>query len=199
VTVFTDDQAMQWLAESNPDLRRLDHLVAKEEAGIRLAGKNYYPDISLGIDYLDTAEAHNPDTADSGKDPVLAMVSINLPIWYDKYNAARREAHLRKAAAESSRADTGKRLEADLKLALYHFRDAERKIDLYGNTLVPKAKQSLQIAQQGFEAGRTGFISLIDSQRLLLDFQLSAHRARANRGKRLAEIEMLTGRTSHEQ
>jgi cobalt-zinc-cadmium efflux system outer membrane protein len=190
---FTDEQAVQWLAESNPDLRRLEHLVAKEEVGIKLARKNYYPDISLGVDYIDTDEALMPNTVDSGKDPVMAMVSINLPIWYGKYRAADREARLRKAAAEEDREDSEVRLEADLKLTLYHYRDAARKIDLYGDTLVPKAEQSLQVVRQGFEAGSTSFISLIDAQRLLLEFQLAERRAQADRGQRLAEIEMLTG------
>ncbi|NQT91642.1 MAG: TolC family protein, partial [Lentisphaerae bacterium] len=179
---FTDVQAMQWLAENNPDLRRLDHLADKEEAVIALAGKSYYPDITLGVDYVDTGDALNPDLADSGKDPVMAMVSVSLPIWYGKYRAAEREARLKKAAVENERADTGKRLESDLALALFHFRDAERKIDLHANTLVPKAEQSLGVARQGFEAGKTSFIALIDAQRLLLEFQLAGQRARADRG-----------------
>jgi outer membrane protein TolC len=191
---FTDKQAAEWLAESNPDLRRLEHLVAKEEAGIKLARKDYYPNISLGVDYVDTDDALNPELADSGKDPVMAMVSINLPIWYGKYRAAEREARLRMTAVENSREDTGRRLGADLALALYHFRDAVRKLDLYGDTLLPKAEQSLAVSQQGFEAGKTTFISLIDAQRLLLEFQLAERRARADKGQRLAEIEMLTGR-----
>jgi outer membrane protein TolC len=191
---FTDEQATEWLAESNPDLQRLDHLAAKEEAGIKLARKNYYPDISLGVDYVDTDDALNPDIADSGKDPVMAMVSINLPIWHGKYRAAEREAHLRKAAVEADRDDTEKRLGADLELTLYYYRDAKRKMDLYGDTLVPKAEQSLSVAQQGFEAGKTSFISLIDAQRLLLEFQLAESRAQADRGQRLAEIEMTVNR-----
>ncbi len=190
---FTDEQAMQWLAAGNPEPRRLDHLVLKEEAGIKLAKKAYYPDISLGVDYVDTDDALNPAIPDSGKDPVMAMVSVNLPIWFGTYRAEEREAHLRMTAAEQERGDAGKRLEAELVLALYHFRDAERKVDLYGDTLVPKGRQSLDVARQGFEAGNVTFISLIDAQRLLLEFQLAERRARTNRGQRLAEIEMLSG------
>ena len=191
---FTDDQAMQWLAESSPDLRRLDHLVEKEDVGIKLARKNYYPDFTLGLDYVDTDDALNPDMADSGKDPVMAIVSVNLPIWYGRYRAATREARFRKAAAEEERDDIEKRLGADLELALYHFRDAERKIDLYRDTLVPKAVQSLQVTQQGFESGQAGFIALIDAQRLLLEFQLAHQQALADRGKRLAEVETFVNR-----
>lgn len=193
-TSISDAEVKQRLFDGNPDLRRLQHLVAREEAGISLARKNYYPDISLGVDYVQTDDALAPNTVDSGKDPVMAMVSINLPIWQGTYRAAEREARLKKAAVECTLEDTGKRLEADLEFALYQFRDAERKIDLYGDTLVPKAEQSLAVTQQGFKAGMTGFIALIDAQRLLLEFQLAEQRAQADRGQRLAEIEMLTGK-----
>jgi len=64
---FTDEEALQRLAENNPDLRRLDHLVAKEEAGIKLAKKDYYPDITLGVDYIQTDEARMAGAFSHGK------------------------------------------------------------------------------------------------------------------------------------
>jgi outer membrane protein TolC len=191
---FSDDDARQWLIENSPDLRRLGHLVMKEDANVQLAKKNYFPDVTLGIDYIDTDDAIDPTMTDSGKDPVMAMVSVNLPLWYGKYRAAEQEATYRRTAAAKEKDDAENRLESDLSLALYHLRDAERKVDLYGNTLVPKARQSLKVAQQGFEAGNTSFIALIDAQRLLLEFQLAHHKALADRGVRVSEIEMLTGK-----
>ena len=191
---FTDEQAQKWLSQSNPELLRLDHLAKREEAGIKRAKKNYYPDITLGVDYVQTDDALNPDMTDSGKDPLIAMVSINLPIWHGKYRAAERESRLHKAAIEAQHDDAGNRLGADLELALYHFRDANRKIDLYKDTLIPKATQSLKVVQQGFEAGNTSFITWIDAQRLLLEFQLAQQRALADRGVRLAEVEALVSR-----
>jgi outer membrane protein TolC len=191
---FTDKEAFVWLAERNPDLNRLDFLAEKEQFAIKLAGKNYYPDITIGLDYVDTDEALMPGTPDSGKDPMIAKASINLPIWYGKYRAAEREARLRHAAVQKERVNTENQLEADLKLALYHFRDAERKIDLYRDTLIPKADESLQVAQLSFQAGKVSFISLIDAERLLLEFQLAYERALADRAKRLAEIEALVNK-----
>ena len=197
-TTISDAEVKQRLVENNPDLQRLEHLVAREESGIRLARRNYYPDISLGADYVQTDEALMPNTLDSGKDPIMAMISINVPIWQGSYRAAEREAHLKKAAVVNSLEDAGKRLEADLEFALYQFRDAKRKIDLYSDTLIPKAEQSLAVVQQGFEAGKTDFIALIDAERLLLEFQLAGRRAQADLGQRLAEIEMLTGNEAGE-
>jgi len=93
----------------------------------------------------------------------------------------------------AQRADVENGLLADLTLALYRFRDAERKVHLYGETLVPKVEQSVKVAQQAFEAGKAGFMALIDAQRLLLEFTLGHEHALAERGKRLAQIEMLAG------
>jgi outer membrane protein TolC len=191
---LSEEQVEEWLAASNPDLIRLGHLARKEDTAIKLAKKDSYPDITFGIEYMDTGEASNPATPDSGKDPVMAMISASVPIWYGKNRSALREARYRKAAVEKELEDTGNHLASDLLLALYHFEDAERKVDLYRDTLVPKAEQSLSVAQQGFEAGNTSFLSLVDAQRLLLEFQLLHEGAISERGKRIAEIEMLTGR-----
>jgi outer membrane protein TolC len=186
---FTDKEALKWLIERNPDVKRLEFLEKKEQFTTELAGKNYYPDITIGLDYVDTDEALMPGTPDSGKDPVIAKASINLPIWYSKYRAVEREARLRHAVVQEERVNTENQLKADLKLVLYHFRDAERKIDLYRDTLIPKADQALKVAQLGFQAGKVSFISLIDAERLLLEFQLAYERALADRAERLSEIE----------
>lgn len=152
--VFTDKEVFEWLSERNPDLRRLDFLAKKEEIATKLARKNYYPDFTIGLDYVDTGEAVMPDAPDSGKDAVIAKASVNVPIWYRKYRAAEKEARLRYAAVQKQRVDSENQLEADLKLALYHFRDAERKIGLYRDTLIPKADESFTVAQLSFRAGK---------------------------------------------
>ena len=134
-----------------------------------------------------------PGTADSGKDPVMATVSINLPLWRGKYQAAQREALYRRSAFEEQRDEKGNDLAADTALALYYYEDATRKLKLYRDTLQPKAEQSLGVAQQAFQTGKAEFITVIDAQRVLLEFRLEVAKAQADRGKRFAELQMLTG------
>ncbi|MBC8206131.1 MAG: TolC family protein [Kiritimatiellales bacterium] len=193
LAVFSDDEAQQWLKDSSPELKQVDAMIRKETDAAALARKARYPDIMLGLDYTQTDEALM-STPDSGKDPLMASVSINLPIWFGKLKAGEQEAAYRRAAAEELRVDAGNRLRADLQMALYNFRDAERKMNLYSDTLIPKAQQSLEVTREGFESGSLGFTALIEAQRTLLEFQLAADRAVADREIRLAEIEMLTGR-----
>ncbi len=191
---FTDQQMLDWMARSNPELGALEYEIARNKTRIKLAEKDYFPDITLGVDYIDTAESiggMNP--SDDGKDPLIAMLSINLPIWRDKLAAGVREARHRYWAATLNKTDKVNSLSTELKLALYRFRDANRKIDLFRDTLLPIARESLRVNETSFRAGKGGFLDLIDAQRVLLQFELDYERALANQGQQLAKLEMLVG------
>lgn len=189
---FTNDEADQWLKESSPALERVDAMIRKEQKNAELARKARYPDIMLGLDYIQTDEARMSGVSDSGKDPLIASVAINVPIWFGKLKAGEQEAYHRRLAAENLRIDQENQLTADLQMTLYKFRDAERKVDLYQQTLLPKAEQAMEAARESFEAGSIDYISLLEAERTLLEFQLAAERSLADREIRLAEIEMLT-------
>ena len=72
-------------------------------------------------------------------------------------------------------------------------RDARRRIALYGDTLVPKGRESVQGSQFAYQSGEATFLDLIDAERVLIEFQLSAVRARADLAHAQASIEHLTG------
>ena len=191
---FTDQEVMAILDESNPELLALAAKVSEEKKSLALAKKEFWPDVTLGVDYIGTGDARMAGVSDSGKDAVMVMGSINIPLWWGKYRAGVREAEARRDGAIQSLENKENVLESDLKMSLFKFHDAQRKISLFGNTLTPLAKNSLEVAEQAYETGKADFLQLIDAQRLLLDIQLSHQRALTDREQRLAEIEMLIGR-----
>jgi outer membrane protein TolC len=125
---------------------------------------------------------------------VVGMISVTLPIWREKYAAGVREAQLRHEAALKMRGDRENMLAADLKMAAFGLRDATRKIALYRDTLLPKARESLQSVEAAFRTGSANFVDLVDARRTLLEFQLMYERSLVDHAVRLAEIEMLVGR-----
>ena len=189
---ISDAEAREGLLAGNTELRRLEALKEKEDAAVRVARRSAWPEIMLGVDYIDTGDAGMPNTSDSGKDPIIVTAALNLPIWFGKNRAANREAIFRRAVVIEERADAENRLLADMDLALYRYRDAGRKMALYRDTLLPKAEQSLSVARQGFEAGSASFNALMDAERMLLEFQLALEQARVDQARALAEIEALT-------
>jgi outer membrane protein TolC len=184
----SDGRLLEILRESNPELKALDSQVAREERMIRLAEKDYYPDLMLGAGYM------REQMSGGGADGVMAMVGATLPIWREKYAAGVREAEDRHQAALQARTDRANTLGAEVKMTLYRFRDAERKINLYRDTLLPKAREALKATEASFRVGQAAFTDLIDAQRIFLEFQLAGERALADHAQRRAELEMLVGR-----
>ncbi|MFH1743011.1 MAG: TolC family protein, partial [bacterium] len=62
---LTDESLFDQLRENNPELKTIDLQAAKEKIDIELAKKNFYPDITLGMDYIETGSAVMPGVKDS--------------------------------------------------------------------------------------------------------------------------------------
>lgn len=180
-------------AETNPGIRLLEHVSARAEREVDLARKDFYPDFTFGISYIDTGEARDSGTPQSGKDPLSLSVSLNLPLQRSKYHAGLRAARREKLAATKRLENHGNALRSQALEALYELRDAERRISLYRDTLLPRAQQSLAASDAAFRTGEASFLELVDSERLLLEFELAYERARADQGQGRARLERILG------
>lgn len=179
-------------ARTSPELMELEAKVEQGNHQLSLAKRQRLPDFTLGVMVIDTGEASGP-VPDSGKDPVIGTVGINLPIWFGKNHSRIESAVNLKSAAELSLENRKETLNADIRQALFKLRDADRKISLYKDSLVPKATQSLEVNRQGYEAGKMEFLNLIDSERMLLEFELAYERALADHLIARANLSKLTG------
>lgn len=192
------DTVIAEVLANNPDLKSLQHLIDKEQAAMRLAGKVSWPSFSIGVDYIDVGEAVDPTMPESGKDAFLATVGMSIPIWFGANKSRKDEAEARYRRAQSNLADAQNRLRAFSERIIFEYDDALRKTKLYRDGLVPKAEQSLDVNYTAYQAGETDFLNLLDAQRQLLDFQLQFERSRSNLGITRSKIEMVTGRTFSE-
>ncbi len=169
----------QMLEEQNPELKLLAALAEAREKGIELAKKDFYPDFSVGADYTFIGEREQAGS-ESGDDGLAAMFSITLPINFSKYRASLRESEFRNRAAKESLASRKFQLTSILARNIFDISDSKRRINLFKNTLVPKAEESLESTYTAFEAGEASFLDLLDTERELLDFQLMLSRAQAD-------------------
>ena len=188
------EKLMAQLRESNPRLKALRRNVERAESAVDLAELRYYPDITAGLSYMYTDSAIMSGVDDSGKDPILATLSINLPLWWDAYRAGEREKLSRLRSARRKLEDRTRKLEAELELAAYGVQDARRKINLYGDSLIPQARESLEATRASFKAGDADILALLDAERMLLEFRLERERAVADHLQSVAKLEMLVGR-----
>ncbi|MEE8576796.1 MAG: TolC family protein [candidate division Zixibacteria bacterium] len=192
-TAVDKDRVLSDALENNPDLQAIEHLIDRERAGVRLAGKASLPSFTVGVDYIATGEALNASMDESGKDPFIVGVGINLPIWFGKNSSKKREAAARLQSAHYHHADAENRLTALVERIVFNYSDALRKTKLYRDGLIPKATQALNASYTAYQAGTADFLNVLDAQRQLLAFQLQFERALADLATRRGEIEMITG------
>jgi outer membrane protein TolC len=118
------------------------------------------------------------------------LAGMTLPIWRDKIAAQIAQAQAGKRAAEA-RVNAGQiMLTVDFAMKTYDYREITRNLALLQKQLIPKARQSLEIARSGYLSGTIDFFNLIDSERMLLGFELAEVEARARREIILAELSL---------
>jgi outer membrane protein TolC len=173
--------------KSNPELKSFAYNIEAAASSEKLSRKRFYPDIGVGVS-IDAGMGEN------GKSRIMPVVSLTLPVWRDNYTAGERQAQaqLRQATADKNQIENT--LLERAQQVLYEFDDSNRKIQLYADTIIPKTKEMVTACESAYQSGTLDFLSLTDSQRSLLEYQLYYEQAVAENSKRLAELEMLAGR-----
>lgn len=178
---LTSDQLFATALARNPRLKAMEAEVRRADASIRLAYKARVPDFSVGVE------------VDAKGSPIVVtpQLGVTLPIWRDKIAAQIAEAQAGKRAGEARLSAEQIALAVEFAEKSFMFREATRNLQLLTERLLPKARQSLDVAQSGYVSGRVGFLNLLDAERTLLGFQLSEVEARVHRELALAELSLL--------
>jgi outer membrane protein, heavy metal efflux system len=164
----------------NPRLKAMEADVRTAEAAVALARKSKVPDFSAGFQ----AEGYSPPF-------YWPQGSMTLPIWRDKIAAQIAAAQAGKRAAEARLTAEQIGVTVDFAMRAYDYREATRNLALLQDQLIPKARQSLEIARAGYLSGRIDFFNLMDAQRAWLNFQLQEVQERTRREIVLAELSLM--------
>ncbi len=171
--------------ENHPRLRAATSEAERDRLNLDLAKKEGRPEMMLGVEVMDNTRM--------GDDEVMVMASITLPIWRERYAAARREARARLESGLATRDAVQRSLEAEVQRVLFHLDDARRKAALYSDRLLPRARQALASLEGAYRAGGADFLDLVDARRTLLDVELERQRAFADLFQQAAALEELVG------
>ncbi len=77
----------------------------RDELSVSLAEKNRWPDLSIGLEYIDVGDSIIPGSIGSGDDALMGFISFNLPIWRGKLRAEIIEAERRLDASRETASD----------------------------------------------------------------------------------------------
>jgi outer membrane protein TolC len=185
--VYRDVDLVEVAAKQNPELIALADEIRGRDEGIRLAKLQYVPDfnLSLGTDLMGVTQS------------LLAQATIPI-LRYEALNAAIAQADAKLRASEAMRREVGNNLTAQVIADIKIIRDADRQLDLFDNTILPRARQVVNVARTAFETGdasetdAASLLNLLDDQRSLIAIERLAAKLRIMRETRLAELESIT-------
>ena len=180
------------MRQKNPELAGLNFEAMAAKSKVKLAEKSFYPDVGIGVQF-EQMRRPGGNTQDSGKDAVLLLFSLNVPLWQDNYRGGQRQAVAEATSIEQQKVEVENSILAKAAQVYYEYNDSIRKIRLYRDKLLPKAEELLLASETAYRGGTVDFLSLIDAQRTLLDYRLSYQRVLADNRQKLAELEMLAG------
>ncbi|MGM0530726.1 MAG: TolC family protein, partial [Bacteroidota bacterium] len=87
---------------NNPDLTALEHRESSLEHEYEVAKKNGYPNISLALDYAVIGKRTDMQVNNSGRDVIMPMVGISIPLNREKYDAMKKEKEFQLKAVQSN-------------------------------------------------------------------------------------------------
>jgi cobalt-zinc-cadmium efflux system outer membrane protein len=177
--------------EHNPELAALAEQINRDQERIELARLGYWPDVTLGFEWnhLEGREAFrpppNPQTgiippynraSENGDDNWGISVQMNLPVWFQRIEAAKREARENLLKTQHELRSARNLVSFRIYEAWTRVEAQQQTVQLLQSTLIPQAQQTYEVTLTAYQAGEMDFLNVIDSWRRWLDFELMRHR-----------------------
>jgi len=186
------DGLLESADDNSPEIAAARALTEKAEASLRLAGLDYVPDLTVGYRYTAIDDGGISPVA-NGDDSWQVMFGITVPIWLERLSAGRSEALARLDASKSALTDARDSIAYDVDEAVVKVQTQQRLASLFGDVIVPQARQTLDATISAYRAGQVDFLTLVANWRRLLDVEVAYHRSLAGFEQELAELERIVG------
>lgn len=177
---------------SRPELHAALAAIQRDRMAADLARLNYFPDVTLGLTWIDTSGAGLSPIA-NGRDAFLLTAGINLPIYQKRLDAGVREAES-KAVTSARQYDAEKDQTLEEVKDLFAQATSQRDLlRLFHEQIIPKAEQTLEQSIAAYPVGEVDILQLIDNWRELLRFYVMEKQLQAQLQQTLASIARVVG------
>ncbi|MHC4839561.1 MAG: TolC family protein [Planctomycetota bacterium] len=188
--------ALSALALDHPSVQQEFAQVAIAQAEVSEAGWMWIPDLIFGVEYQMVGIPENPSIRPEGygEDSFSFTVGLTIP-WQVHVNAARGDmAEARETAARFMVEQLRLDMIAHLEGQFFAWEDATRLVELYTETVLPKAQQTLELIHTDFTTDKATLTDVLDAERMLLASELSLIDARVDLLKARARLESIVAK-----
>lgn len=185
-----DAAALEEIAiRSRPRLKGIDAQEQRAVAARQLAEKDFFPDVTFTLEYMQRDEAMD----EPGYDMYAAGVTFKLPVQHDRRHAMAAEAGAEVRMAQAERDMTVNQIRQGIADALARLERTERLASLYLQGIIPQADQTLEAAVASYGAGKADFMTVLDSRTALFNLEREYIEAVADHQMQLAVLEAVIG------
>lgn len=170
---------------TSPMLREQAAMIAAQAARVELARREYLPDFDLSVQYGQRR---------GFSDMVTATVSVPLPLQKRRRQDLQvAEARAELANLEAERATRRNEIRADV-ARLYSDLERQRaQLALYVKAIIPQGRASLTSATASYQVGRVEFLTVLENQATLFNYETEYFRTLSDFATTLAELEQVVG------
>lgn len=156
----------------HPELLKYNKLYESVEKSELLNQKESNPMFGFGLDYIAVSERPNMNFSDNGKDIIMPMVSVSIPIFSTKYKSKSKQNEFLQKELNFQKQDKFNRLETLLDKAVKKSNSARISYNTQEKNL-KQAKDAETILVKSYETGMIDFNDVLDIQELQLKFQIN--------------------------
>ena len=195
---LTFGSLLQTAERRRPELAAADARIARAEALVRIAEKEYRPNFVGGLTYTfvdprTDAAAQLMPPAGNGDDIFGIQAGVSLPVWRKRLAAGVDEANQLELVAREAKRGLLAKIEAAIGDHLQRLPLTWKQLRLLEDVLVVQAEEAVDSAEGGYISGALNALDLLDSEHVLYEAQTSVARANADYAIRCAELEGALG------
>jgi outer membrane protein TolC len=160
----------------HPELARYDRLFESVQAQELVNRKSAGPNLGLGIDYIPVAERTDMVLDENGKDILMPMVSVSIPIFNTRYQSQTRQNKIREANITASKQLKQNQLESLLAQAI-QLRNAGKIKYQFQTENAGQIRQVLEIMLVQYQTASVSITDLLQTQQLALTTEMERIKA----------------------
>jgi len=165
--------------------------IQQSDEKVALAQKQYWPDFSVFTAYT---QRDVLQSGMGGADFLSAGITLDIPLYFwRKQRKQVEESQLLKQSIEQNYNNIKLKTFSELDNAISEHAKNDERLELYETGIIPQASQSLQSAIVGYQTDKVDFLTLVNNQMTLFNFELNYVKILSDYNKNIAEIEYLTG------
>jgi len=156
----------------HPELLKFDKLYQSVEKSELLNQKENSPMIGFGLDYINVEKRPNMAFSDNGKDIIMPMVTLSIPIFSNAYKSKSKQNELQQQEINAQKQERLNALKTLLDEAINTRISARISYTTQAKNL-QQAKNAEEILIKNYETGTIDFKDVLDIQELQLKFQIN--------------------------